>query len=135
MRRFALCLLLAATLSCQAADRSESSPALISVAGAGTVAASPDMAIVTVGVTTQENDAASAVAANNHAMAALNKALDKFDIEERDRRSRGFSVQPQYDHRRNTGGMPEVIGFTVQVAMKKRKMGRCARSMIIRPTE
>ena len=113
MRLRLLGLLFAATLTCHAADTGEPSPAVVSVTGTGAVTAVPNMALVTVGVTSQESGAAGAVAANNRSMAALNKALDAFDIAERDRRSSGFSVQPRYDHRRNPGGMPEIIGYTV----------------------
>lgn len=113
MRLGAFCLLLITTLSCYAEDASEPAPALVSVSGQGVVAASPDMATVTVGVMNQSSDAASAVAANNQAMAALNEALDDFDIEERDRRTQGFSLQPRYDHRRITDGTPEITGYVV----------------------
>lgn len=124
MRLAGLCLLLFTTLACQAADTGDASAALISVSGTGTVTAVPDQATVTVGVTSQERDAASAVAANNLAMASLNDTLDDFDIAERDRRSRGFNVQPRYDHRRNTSGIPEIIGYTVsnQVTIRVRDL-------------
>ncbi len=116
MRRLALCLLLVTTLSCQAADTGEPSPALMTVTGQGSVTATPDMASVTVGVMTQATDAASAVAANNEAMSALHEALDDFGVRESDRRSRGFTVQPTYDHRSSVssaGGMPKIAGYRV----------------------
>ena len=124
MRVAALCLLLVSALSCQAADTGDAAPALISVSGTGTVTAVPDQATITVGVTSQGKDAATAVAANNQAMAALNDALGSFNIAERDRRSRGFTVQPRYDHRRNTDGMPDIAGYTVsnQVTVRVRDL-------------
>lgn len=126
MRRLALCLLLVTTLSCQAADTGGPAPALMSVTGQGSVTATPDMATVTVGVTTQAGDAATAVAANNEAMSALHEALDDFGIEESDRRSRGFSVQPTYDHRNSTDGMPKIAGYRVsnQVTINVRDLDR-----------
>ena len=126
MRVIALCLLLATTLSCQADETGGPAAALISVAGQGSVAAAPDMASITVGVASQAEDARSAVAANNAAMAALNKTLDGFDIEARDRQSRGFNVQPRYDNRRNTNGMPEIAGYSVsnQVTIRVRDLDR-----------
>jgi hypothetical protein len=99
MRHWALCLLLATTLSCHAAESSGPSFALISVSGEGSVTAAPDMATVTVGVTTQEEDAGDALAANNRAMTALVDVLDGFDIPERDRRSTGFNINPRYERR------------------------------------
>lgn len=113
MRSRILSLLFVATLSCHAAGAGDPAPALISVTGQGTVTAQPDMATVTVGVTNRSGDAAVAVAANNEAMASLNEALDEFGIEDRDRRTQGFTVQPQYDHRRNASGIPEIAGYAV----------------------
>ncbi|MDJ0750826.1 MAG: SIMPL domain-containing protein [Woeseiaceae bacterium] len=129
MRRLALCLLLVATLSCQAADTGEPAPALIVVTGQGSVTATPDMATVTVGVMTQAADAASAVAANNEAMSALHEALDDFGVAESDRRNRGFSVQPTYDHRSSAispDGMPKIAGYRVsnQVTVSVRNLDR-----------
>mgnify|MGYP001827899365 FL=1 len=124
MRRWALCLLLATTLSCQAADSGDSSAALISVTGQGSVSAAPDMATVTLGVTTQAQDAATAVTANNQGMTALHSMLDTFDIDDNDRRSRGFSIQPRYDNRRSSGGSLAIVGFTVsnQLTVRVRKL-------------
>ena len=126
MRRLALCLLLVTTLSCQAADTGEPAPALMSVTGQGSVAATPDMATVTVGVMTRAEDAADAVTANNEAMSALHEALDDFGVEESDRRSRGFSVQPTYDHRNSTDGVPRIDGYMVsnQVTVNVRDLDR-----------
>lgn len=113
MRRWVLCVLLATTLSCQAADHDDPSPALISVTGQGSVSSTPDMATVTLGVTTQAQNTATAVTANNRSMTALNSMLDKYDIEGRDRRSRGFNIQPRYDNRRSGDGTLTIVGFTV----------------------
>ncbi len=113
MKRLAVGLLLLATLASQAADTGNASPALMSVTGKGSVMATPDMATVAVGITSQADDAATAVEANNEAMAALHRALDDFGIEDRDRRSRGFSVQPMYDPRQIASGKPGISGYTV----------------------
>jgi len=126
MRQQVLGLLLLATLSCQAADSLDSTPALMSVSGQGSVSATPDMATVAVGVTSRSEDATSAVETNNAAMAALHRALDDFDIEERDRRSRGFSLQPVYDHRKSSAGTPAIAGYTVnnQLTVRVRRLER-----------
>ncbi|MDJ0712467.1 MAG: SIMPL domain-containing protein [Woeseiaceae bacterium] len=125
MRILALGLLLA-TLSCQAADTGDATPALMSVSGQGSVSATPDMATVSVGVTSQATGAAEAVAANNRAMAALNETLDDFGVEDRDRRSRGFSVQPRFDHRKMVDGVPVIFGYTVsnQLTIRVRDLDR-----------
>lgn len=126
MRVWPLFLLLATTLSCQAADVGGAVPALISVSGEGSVAATPDMATVTVGVSTQEREAADALAANNRAMAALTGVLDKYDIAERDRRSSGFSINPHYERRDGGSGALTVTGYMVsnQMTIRYRDIDR-----------
>ncbi len=126
MKRLALGLLVLVALSSQAADTGNASPALMSVTGKGSVMAAPNMATVAVGVTSQSNDAASAVEANNQAMAALHRALDDFGIEGRDRRSRGFSVQPMYDNRQSAAGKLVITGYTVsnQLMVTVRDLGQ-----------
>ena len=113
MRFLALCLVLATTLSCQAADTNTPSPAVITVSGEGVVTAVPDMASVSVGVTTQAEDAAAAMADNNRAMASLFGALDKFGIAETDRQSSGFSVYPRYDQQPDGRGRREITSYVV----------------------
>jgi uncharacterized protein YggE len=125
MRVLAAPLLLIATLSCQADIANDPDPATVSVSGEGVVSVAPDMATVTVGVVTQASDAATALAANNDAMAALNKVLDRFDISERDRKTSNFSVSPRYE--RNDGrSAPRIASYEVsnRVAIRYRKIDR-----------
>jgi uncharacterized protein YggE len=126
MRFLALCLVLAATLSCQAADTNTPSPAIITVSGEGVVAAVPDMASVSVGVTTQARDAAEAMTANNRAMASLFGELDKFGIAETDRQSSGFSVYPRYDQQRDGRSAREITSYVVsnQLTIRVRDIDR-----------
>jgi uncharacterized protein YggE len=124
MRRWLLCLLFATTLSCQASDMTD--PAVISVSGVGVVSATPDMATVSVGVTTQARDATAAVAANNRAMTALHKALDDFGIADRDRQTSNFNIHPRYDRRTNDGRAPEISSYEVnnQLTIRVRDIDR-----------
>ncbi|MEJ2258139.1 MAG: SIMPL domain-containing protein, partial [Woeseiaceae bacterium] len=113
MRRLVFCLLIAATMPSLAADVVQPDPALVSVTGEGTVAAAPDMVTVTVGVVTQADAAADALAANNSAMARLNDVLDGFEIADGDRRTSNFNVSPQYDRRSIDGRAPEISSYVV----------------------
>lgn len=113
MRILALCLVLAATLSCQAADINPLSPAVITVSGEGAVTAVPDMALVTVGVTTQAKDATEAMAANNRAMASLFRTLDEFGISTIDRQSSSFSVYPRYDRSSDGRNESQITSYVV----------------------
>jgi uncharacterized protein YggE len=126
MRRLVFCLLIAATMPSLAADVVQPDPALVSVTGEGTVAAAPDMVTVTVGVVTQADAAADALAANNSAMARLNDVLDGFEIADGDRRTSNFNVSPQYDRRSNDGRAPEISSYEVsnQLAIRYRDIER-----------
>ena len=125
-RRLAVGLLLLTAFSCHADDMGESAPATISVTGEGLVTAVPDMVTVTVGVVSQAEDAAGALAANNAAMEALNDVLDDFDVAPRDRRTSHFNISPRYERRSKDGGAPEISSYEVnnQVTIRYRDIGR-----------
>ena len=120
MRFLALCLVLTTTLSCHAADSNSPSPAVITVSGEGVVTAVPDMASVSVGVTTQAREATEAVAANNRAMASLVEALDKFGVAETDRQSSGFNIYPRYDRPIDGRNSTEITSYVVSNQMTVR---------------
>ena len=126
MRLWTLGLLLATTLSCNAEDAVAPSPAVISVSGVGAVMAAPDMASVSVGVTTQARDAAEAMAANNRAMVALFSVLDDFGIDEPDRQSSGFNVYPRYDRPADGRNSAEITSYVVtnQLTVRQRDIDR-----------
>jgi uncharacterized protein YggE len=125
-RGLALGLLLLTAFSCHAGDVSDPLPATISVSGEGLVMASPDMVSVTVGVVSQAQDAAGALAANNSAMKALNNVLDNFEVADRDRRTSNFNISPRYDRRSNDGRAPEISSYEVnnQVTIRYRDIER-----------
>ncbi len=126
MRFWALCLALAATLSCQASDTGAPPPAMISVSGEGVVTAVPDMASISVGVTTQAREATDALAANNRAMAALVEVLNRFSVAETDRQSSGFNVYPRYDRPSDGRGTSEITSYVVsnQLTIRHRDIDR-----------
>jgi uncharacterized protein YggE len=126
MRFLALFLVLATTLSCQAADTNSPTPAVITVSGEGLVTAVPDMASVMVGVTTQAREATEAMAANNRAMASLVAALDKFGVAATDRQSSGFNIYPRYDRQIDGRNSTEITSYVVsnQMTVRYRDMAR-----------
>ena len=115
-----LCLVLTTTLSCHAADSNSPSPAVITVSGEGVVTAVPDMASLSVGVTTQAREATEAMAANNRAMASLVEALDKFGVAETDRQSSGFNIYPRYDRPIDGRNSTEITSYVVSNQMTVR---------------
>ena len=68
----------------------------ITIQGRGEVRASPDMATIMSGVTTQGATAREALDANTAAMSELLTALKDAGIEARDIQTSGFSVNPNY---------------------------------------
>lgn len=86
---------------------------LLTVVGEGRVEVAPDMATVTLGVTTEAEGAREAIDGNSRAMAAVLKRLQEAGIAERDLQTANFSVSPQFDYSRNDG--PGVItGFVAE---------------------
>jgi uncharacterized protein len=105
-----------------AADASEASRTIV-VNGEGEASAAPDMAIVTIGVSTDALTAADALRQNSANMKATIDRLKKLGVAERDIQTSGLSVNPRYDYESNRS-RPEVIGFTASnnVTVRLRKL-------------
>ena len=82
----------------------------IIVNGEGTVAASPDMATVFVGVSRQARRAEQALGDASKAAAAVLARLKAEGIETRDIQTRNIALSPQYA-RSNDGSAPRVTGY------------------------
>jgi uncharacterized protein YggE len=80
----------------------------ISVSGTGRVKAEPDIANVSVGVTTQGKDAGEASRKNASAMDAVIKALLDMGIAESDIQTTSLSLSPTYDWDDNP---PNIVGW------------------------
>ncbi|WP_404402933.1 SIMPL domain-containing protein [Pelagibacterium halotolerans] len=92
------------------------------LSGTGTVLASPDMATITTGVTTQADTARAALDANTAAMDELIDVLENAGLAPRDIQTSDFSVSPQYVYsdRRDENGFtppPEIAGYRVSNAV------------------
>ena len=101
-------------MSCSAAfaaPQQETPRPTLSVDGQGTGTAAPDMATVTIGVTTQGKDAAKAQNDNAWVSNQIQAAVRGLGIAEKDIQTRNYSFYPNYStdkDRRN-----EVTGYTV----------------------
>ena len=101
-------------MSCSAAfaaPQQETPRPTLSVDGQGTGTAAPDMATVTIGVTTQCKDAAKAQNDNAWVSNQIQAAVRGLGIAEKDIQTRNYSFYPNYStdkDRRN-----EVTGYTV----------------------
>lgn len=84
--------------------------ALVSVTGEATVEATPDMATISLGVTTEGQTAAEAMAANSKALQAVVDRLKAAGIEDRDLQTSNLSLNPNwvgYD----SGSTPKIAGY------------------------
>jgi uncharacterized protein YggE len=103
-------------------------PATVTVAGTGSVSATPDQAEITTGVVTQAPTAAQALAANSQAMERLLQSLGTLGIGPRDVQTTNISVSPQRRPPKE-GQPPEITGYEVtnQIRVKVRDLSRLGR--------
>lgn len=95
----------------------------ISLSGHGEVHASPDLAIVSMGVLSSAATAREALDANTKAMTDLMAVLKAANIAAKDIATSNFNVAPRYDYGQNNGQPPKVTGYdvtnTVSVTLRK----------------
>jgi uncharacterized protein YggE len=82
---------------------------LLSVSAEGTSEARPDMATINLGVTTEGQTAAAALAENSRRMTALTQALRRAGVAERDIQTSNVSVYPQQVY--VEGQQPRITGY------------------------
>lgn len=90
-------------------------PRVISVIGRGAVERAPDMASVSIGVTTTGQTAAEALGANSTALAAVIERLKADGVTGSDLRTEGLSVNPNWTNPVNSDGSasaPRIDGYT-----------------------
>lgn len=94
--------------------------------GVGTVAAEPDMAVITVGATQQADTAAAAMGAVSKVSAAMLAALQTAGIDAADIRTSRLSLSPVHDRKSYEQGRPTLIGFSAsnQVTIRVRALDR-----------
>jgi uncharacterized protein YggE len=86
-------------------------PRTISVSGSGRAFLTPDIAYISIGVHTENEDAAAAVASNNKQVQQVAGALESFDIDPKDIQTTNFSIFPRQDY--DPDGKPVGITFIV----------------------
>jgi uncharacterized protein len=88
-------------------------PRTISISGHGEVRGTPDVASITMGVTSQAETAGAALAANTKAMQVLLATLKAAGIADKDMATSNFSVNPRYDYGKAGDQPPKVVGYDV----------------------
>ncbi len=88
----------------------------IQVTGTGSVHAKPDIATISVGVTTEDGNAQNAVSHNTAATAQIISELESAGIEKKDVRTANFSVYPQ--NRTEGADKRQVVVYRVSNTVK-----------------
>jgi uncharacterized protein YggE len=102
--------LLALGLALGVPAAAQETPRQITVSGMAQVEAVPDLATITVGVTTRGDTAAAALSANSEAMTAVTAGLDAGGIAPRDRQTSQLNLSPVYADDRG-GDSPEITAY------------------------
>lgn len=84
---------------------------LITVTGEGAVAGVPDLAVLSLGVTTNDASAAAAMAANTAALTAVLARLTAAGVEPRDLQTSNLSLNPNWTGY-DAGAQPTIAGYT-----------------------
>ena len=103
----------------------ETAQATISVTGEGQVEVAPDMATVTLGVSTDGDTAKTALGANNDAVAVVLNRLKEAGIADLDIQTSGLSLGPRFDYSKtNPDGTQPITGYvaTNMVTVRVRKL-------------
>jgi uncharacterized protein YggE len=87
-------------------------PPMITVTGTGTVEAAPDIATLSIGVTTMGETAATALSANSAQLEAVMARLTAAGIEARDMQTSNLSLNPNWTgHDGSSASGPTIAGF------------------------
>jgi uncharacterized protein len=124
--------LLALGLALAVPAAAEETPRQITVTGTAQVEAVPDLATVSVGVTTRAETAAAALSANSEAMQAVMAGLDAAGIAPRDRQTSQLNLSPIYsDDRSGDDGAPEVTAYQTEntVTVRVREIHRLGQTI------
>ena len=113
-----------ASIGTAAAAEDQPKPRLISLTGQGEVTATPDMAVLSLGVVSEDRTARQALLANTRAMTALTGAMKEAGVEPKDLQTAGFNVSPKYSRPRPRQNeqpqAPEIVGYSVRNTLSVR---------------
>lgn len=117
MRSWLIALAAAGMMAVPAVARAADAPPVpqLQANGSGEVMAVPDIAIVTIGVTTQEAEASAALTANSTQLAKAIAAIKAAGVADKDIATSGFSIDPVYQQgdNRPSDRPPAIVGYRV----------------------
>ncbi len=109
--RFLTPLLLTATLALPFAAPALADTSQITVTGEGSVYRTPDLATITIGVTTEKPTASEAMRTNSEEMAKVTANLKAAGIADRDLQTSGLSVNPNWSNSYDSSAAPKIAGY------------------------
>ncbi len=117
MRSWLAALAATALLAAPAVARADNGPPVpqLQANGTGEVMVVPDIAIVSIGVTSEAAEASAALAANSADLAKAIEAIKAAGIDEKDIATSGFSIDPVYEQpdQRASDRPPAIVGYRV----------------------
>lgn len=117
MRSWLAALAATAMLAAPALAQAADSPPVpqLQANGSGEVMVTPDIAVVTIGVTSRAAEASTALDANSAALAKAIAAIKAAGVAEKDIATAGFTVNPVYQQADNrpSDQPPEIVGYEV----------------------
>lgn len=104
----------------QSSEPTTTNPRTINVTGNGKIYLTPDIVYISVGVHTENKDAAEAVTANNAISKKVSDALTTFEIDKKDIKTSNFNIYPQqiYDQNGKVEGILYVVENSVSVTVR-----------------
>lgn len=93
-------------------NNQQSSKRVMNVSGQGIVKAEPDIADITIGVVTENENAQAAQKANAEIMNKVISAIKSKGIDEKDIKTDNYNISPKYKYNQNTGENT-IYGYTV----------------------
>ncbi|MCU0489131.1 MAG: SIMPL domain-containing protein, partial [Anaerolineales bacterium] len=105
----------------QASEPSAANLRTLNVNGTGKVYLTPDIAYVTIGVHTENKDAAQAVSENNAGSSKVKDALTGLGVELSDIQTQNFSIYPQQQYDSNgrpTGEITYIVDNQIYVTVR-----------------
>jgi len=97
----------------------------LTVVGQGSFASAPDMATITMGVTTQARTAAGALAKNSSQTADMLAAIARLSVAGKDVQTSGLNLSPIWNNRSSSGNQqPDITGYVAsnQVSVRVRDL-------------
>ncbi len=101
-------------------EQTSSNPRTINVTGNGKIYLTPDIVYISVGVHTENKDAAEAVTANNATSKKVSDVLKSFNIDPKDIRTSNFNIYPQqiFDQNGKVEGNMYIVDNSVYVTVR-----------------